>query len=306
MNQRRRASIGLLGVTLLWGGTFVWMKLALNAATGEIDEYGTTAVVGIMVSFRFLLAALSLLLISSRARAALFSKEDWLGGAILGTLMLFGYGIQMVGLESVTPSVSAFLTSLYVVFTAIIGSKFAKHKLSRTMIMGALLATLGAGFIDGLPHIVWGWGEILTIVCAIFFALHILATDNITKRLDPIKISMTSFTFVGIGAGVIGLLSAGEVSVASVITTKGVFNQLLLLGFFGTLVCLLLLNIYQKQFHPTHAAIIYAFEPLWATIYALGLDLIEMSYWLLIGGSAVLLGNIIVEIDSHHRREEEE
>ena len=117
---------------------------------------------------------------------------------------------------------------------------------------------------------------------------------------------MTSFTFVGIGAGCIGLLSAGEISVASVITTTGVFSQLLLLGFFGTLVCLLLLNIYQKQFHPTHAAIIYAFEPLWATIYALGLNLIEVSYWLLIGGSAVLLGNIIVEIDSHQREEEEE
>jgi drug/metabolite transporter (DMT)-like permease len=193
-----------------------------------------------------------------------------------------------------------------VVFTAIIGSKFAKHKLSRTMIMGALLATFGAGFIDGLPHIVWGWGEILTIISAIFFALHILATDNITKKLDPIKISTTSFTFVGIGAGSIGLLSAGEISVASVITTNGVFSQLLLLGFFGTLVCLLLLNIYQKQFHPTHAAIIYAFEPLWATIYALSLNLVEMSYWLLIGGSAVLLGNIIVEIDSHQREEEEE
>ena len=306
MNQRRRATIGLFGVTLLWGGTFVWMKLALNAATVEIAEHGTTAVVGMMVSFRFLLASLSLLLVSSRARAALFSKEDWQGGAILGTLMLFGYGIQMVGLETVTPSVSAFLTSLYVVFTAIIGSKFAKHKLSRVMVMGALLATFGAGFIDGMPHIVWGWGEILTIISALFFALHILATDNVTKRLDPIKISTTSFTFVALGAGIIGFLSAGEVSVASVITTKGVFNQLLLLGFLGTLVCLLLLNIYQKHFHPTHAAIIYAFEPLWATIYALGLDLVEMSYWLLIGGSAVLFGNIIVEIDSHHQEEEEE
>ena len=130
MNQRRRATIGLFGVTLLWGGTFVWMKIALNAATGDIAEHGTTAVVGMMVSFRFLLAALSLLLISSKARAALFSKQDWGGGAILGSLMLFGYGIQMVGLVTVTPSVSAFLTSLYVVFTAIIGSRFAIHKLS--------------------------------------------------------------------------------------------------------------------------------------------------------------------------------
>lgn len=116
---------------------------------------------------------------------------------------------------------------------------------------------------------------------------------------------MTSFTFVAIGAGIIGFLSAGEVSVASVITTEGVLSQLLLLGFLGTLICLLLLNIFQKHFHPTHAAIIYAFEPLWATIYALGLDLVEMSYWLLIGGSAVLLGNIIVEIDSNQTDEEE-
>ena len=99
------------------GGTFVWMKQALNAAQSFTQTYDASSVVGIMVGFRFLLAAFILLTISSTARQSLSSKSDWTGSIWLGIAMLLGYGIQMVGLESISPSVSAFLTSLYVVFS---------------------------------------------------------------------------------------------------------------------------------------------------------------------------------------------
>ena len=54
------------------------------------------------------------------------------------------------------------------------------------MILGVGLATFGAGFIQGPPHLTWGIAEFITVFCALLFALHILFTQHITTRRDPV------------------------------------------------------------------------------------------------------------------------
>ena len=76
----------------------------------------------------------------------------------------------------------------------------------------------------------------------------------------------------------------------------GVIIPLLCLGLFGSLACILMLNVFQKHLNPTHAAIIYSFEPVWATLYGWQQDLVDISIWLLMG-LLLLLGNVIVELD---------
>ena len=272
------------------------MKQAMNSLDAEIAQYSTTAVVGVIVSARFFIAFVALLPFSSTARAALTSKEDWHGGLILGGLMLAGFVLQMIGIDSVSPSVSAFLTSLYVVFTAILSIKISDRKPTRMMIVGVALATFGAGFIDGPPHIVWGRGELLTVACALFFALHIIYTDRITKQLNPIAVTSTSFLVLVLGAGIIAIVAAGGLAVFESAWQDGVVLPLLCLGLFGSLACILMLNIFQKHLNPTHAAIIYSFEPVWATLYGWQQGMVEISIWLAMG-LLLLLGNIIVELD---------
>ena len=283
------------------------MKQAMNSLDTELTEYSTAGVVGVIVAARFFIAFVALLPFSSTARAALTSKEDWKGGLILGGLMLAGYVLQMIGIESVSPSVSAFLTSLYVVFTAILSVKISDRTPTRMMIVGVALATLGAGFIDGPPHIVWGTGEILTVLCALFFALHIIYTDRITKQLNPIAVTSTSFVVLVLGAGIIALLASGDVMVFESAWQDGVVVPLLCLGLFGSLACILMLNVFQKHLNPTHAAIIYSFEPVWATLYGWHEGLVGISIWLAMG-LLLLLGNIVVEMDEsrgdNHLREE--
>ncbi len=295
-SKRRQAALGLFFVTLLWGGTFVWMKLVMNSLDSEIDEYSRSGVVGIIVSARFFIAFALLLPFSVQARSALKSKEDWKGGLILGSLMLPGFVLQMIGLDTVSPAVSAFLTSLYVVFTAIFSVKISDRKPTRMMIVGVALATIGAGFIDGVPHIEWGKGEILTVMCAIFFALHIIYTDKITKQLNPIAVTSTSFLVVVLGAFIIGLTASSDIRVLESVWQEGVIIPLLCLGIFGSLACILLLNLLQRHLNPTHAAIIYSFEPVWATLYGWQQGLVEIKIWLAMG-LLLLLGNILVELD---------
>ena len=268
----------------------------MNSLDDELTQYTTAGVAGVIVCSRFLIAFVALLPFSREARRALTSKEDWKGGLILGGLMLAGFVIQMIGIKSVNPSVSAFLTSLYVVFTAILSVKISDRKPTRTMVLGVGLATIGAGFIDGPPHIVWGLGELLTVVCAFFFALHIIYTDRITKQLNPIAVTSTSFAVLVIGAGSLALIASRDFRVFESAWQPGVVIPLICLGLFGSLACILILNAFQRHLNPTHAAIIYSFEPVWATLYSWQQGLVEISIWLTMG-LLLLVGNIVVELD---------
>ena len=304
---RRKAVWGLLVVTIVWGATFIWMKQAMNAVQTEIDTYGQTAVVSVLVGGRFLIAAIALFIGSSKARAALRDRELWGGGTVLGLILLVGFTTQMVGIDTISPSTSAFLTSLYVVFTAMISTKMTGQPVTRMMIVGVLLATFGAGFIEGPPHLSWGKGEILTVICAFFFALHIIFTQSITQRMDPLGVTITSFIIVSIGSFVISVVMGGmnTFKLWELTLQQDVIVPLLCLGLLGSLFALLLLNLLQRFLHPVQAAIIYGLEPVWATMFALGLGLSEWSGWIAIGGSALLLGNVLVELRQSAHTEEE-
>ena len=303
--QRKIAIAALLVVTSVWGATFIWMKQALNALQPEIETYGSNKVVGVLVAARFAIAAVVMFAFFPKARAALRQPEQWRGGAVLGGLMLVGFVTQMIGLDEINPAVSAFLTSLYVVFTALITILMTRSQPSRVLMFGVLLATFGAGFIQGPPHLTWGFGEALTVVCAVFFALHIIYTQKITQAMDPVGVTQTSFAVVALGAVLMTLLLGGGRSMAEwdFVLDDGVLLPVLCLGIGGSFFCLLLLNMYQLYLHPIQAAIIYAFEPVWATMYGLGLDLVDWSSWILVGGGALFLGNIVVELFTHAESE---
>ena len=296
--QRQIAIFALLAVTLVWGATFIWMKQALDALEDEKEIFGTNGVVATLVFARFAIAAVLMLMFFPKARKSLTSKQIWFDGLILGVLMFIAYLSQMIGLDDINPSVSAFLTSLYVVFTALISSIYHLKPPTKVMIIGVALATFGAGFIQGPPHLTWGLAEFITVFCALLFALHILFTQRITTRRDPIAVSTTSFLVVATcSALTVFLLGDGtEYRQWSLIYSDDVLIPVLLLGIGGSFFCLLFLNIYQRYLHPIQAAIIYALEPVWATIYGLQLGMVDWSFWILIGGGALFVGNIIVEL----------
>lgn len=298
--QRRKAAVILFAVTLIWGGTFIWMKQALNALEPEIEAYGSFSVVAFVVAVRFSLAVPLLFLCFPKLLRGPVSMEAWKGGAFLGCLMLVGFVSQMVALNDINPSTSAFLTSLYVVMTALLSTFMANQTPRRGLLWGVLLATLGASLIQGPPHLSWGWGEIITVVCAFFFALHIVYTQRLTLEFDPLQISLISFLVIGGGCAFLAVLSSsspGSMAV-EVLTREGVLLPVFLLGVGGSFFALVALNIYQRHMHPVQAAIIYTFEPVWATLFGLGLGLVPWTWWIVVGGGILLAGNVLVELTS--------
>lgn len=299
--MRRRATLMLLSVTLIWGATFVWMRRIMLHLNADLDALGWTSVVAFLVGIRFSMATVLLPLLP-QVRASMASKEVWLAGALLGLILLVGFVSQMVALGDIDPSTSAFLTSLYVVCTALLAGLFGERRPGRTLWLGVALATLGAAFIEGPPHLTWGWAEAITVFCAVCFAVHILLTQRFTRRYDPLGLSFASFLVLAVASLSLSLLTlrggAAPADLFNLLSRPGVISPLLALSLLGSLVALVMLNLYQRHLDPVRASIIYTLEPVWATVYGLMLGLVPWTWWILVGGGLLLIGNVSVEVRS--------
>lgn len=299
MSRRARAVYALLGVTILWGWTFIWMKQSLNAADASLGRAGGGSVVLLYVGLRFAIAAVVLAL-WPRARAGL-DRGAWRGGMILGVILVAGFYLQMVALQGVTPQVSAFLTSLYVVFSALLTFALHRARPHLPFVLGVLLATFGAGFIQGPPQLTFGLAEGLTVACAFVFALHILFTDRLTKAHAPLAVTLAMFVWTA-AAALAGLAalqlhhgSPSPAALMALLYVPAFVVPLLLASLLATVVALTLINVYQRELDPVRAAILYAIEPIWTTLIAAALGFGVPGFWLWIGGGALVAGNVIAE-----------
>ena len=293
---------------MIWGWTFSWMKEAIVTANALIGEGALVLVIGLFMTVRFLLGAVGLPLLVPAARVGLWDRGVWWDGLVLALLLLGGFLLQMFALDEMSPAVSAFLTSLYVVFTALWTRVARRIQLGWAALIGIVLVTAGAAFISGPPHLHFDTPEWLTVLCAAMFAAHIVATDTITKRRPPLAISVSSFWWVSVGSfgvllvGIVQRPDLGLEAVWVLLGSSGFLVPVLLAGVLGTGVALTLLNTYQRKLSPVRAAILYSLEPVWAALIAVTMGLMEVDRWLLLGGTGLLLGNLIVELAPRLRR----
>lgn len=298
--KERKAALALLAVTFIWGLTFVWMKQAIDADVSAVGRDLGAFSIALFLVLRFGLAAVVLALVAPSARRGLDARA-WRGGLWLGGLLFGGFLLQMWGLEGVSPAVSAFLTSLYVVFTALLSAAHAKKPPHPVLVVGALLATFGGAFIGGPPQLTFGLGEWLTVGCALVFAVHILATDRITKRVAPMPVTFTSFAVVTLAALPLLVLFAAREHVTASDALELLGSREFLVPLAGssllaTVVAISLMNVFQRELDPVRAAILYALEPVWAAMISIGVGTDTFDRWLWIGGGALLAGNVIAEL----------
>lgn len=298
---RWKPVLALFCVTLAWGGTFVWMKETQTRTSELLGDGVPLSGTAWFMGLRFALAALVLGL-WPKARFALRDMSAWKGGFWLGVLLWLGFVLQMLGLTEVSPAVSAFLTSLYVLFTAILTLVLARRKPRAALVLGVLLATIGAGVIRGRPELRFTLGELQTVACALVFAAHILVTDAVTKRVSPLPATLASFVWVA-------LLSFATMALAGLHETRPAAERWIELALdpaylwplgcstlFATVAALSLMNLYQRELDPVRAAILYALEPIWAAAFGIlgGHD--SFTPWLVGGGLVLFAGNLVAEL----------
>ena len=150
--QQKRATWALLLMTCIWGYTFIWIKSALNAGDRLLGAEALPITVGLFMVIRFLGAALILPMALPAARERLTDPAVWRAGGVLSFFVLAGFLLQMFGMHGIDSATSAFLTSLYVVFTAIALAAWTRTLPSKTLIIGIACATLGAPLLGDVKY----------------------------------------------------------------------------------------------------------------------------------------------------------
>lgn len=285
VSMRVRTDAALVLVTLVWGSSFIVVK---NVVAGAPPLA--------FVFFRFLIAACACLPLALRRPHTPGLLRD---GAIIGTLLAGGMVLQVLGQVETSASKAAFLTGLSVVLTPFAG--FLRTGRLPSLENGAGIALAGAGFVlltlprGGGPI---NRGDVLVFLCGIVFAFYIVEMSLRTGRHDPGRLTVVQLAVVAAVAGILSLVfrAAGvEVEVRPLVW-EGVFlRSVLYLATIGTVGTFLTQTWAQRHMSATHAAIIFALEPVWAALLAawlLGERLGTAGFW---GGALVLAGIVVSE-----------
>ena len=273
------AEIGLCITAIIWGSGFVASAIALEHYT----PYQIMAI-------RFISGAFILIIIF-RKRLRHIKKSTIIRGSILGVILYLAFAFQTVGLQFTTPSKNAFLTAVNVVIVPLIAYIIYKRKLDKFEVTGAFITIIGIGFLSlHLPFTI-NIGDLLTLCCAVLFALQIYYTAVFVKEEDPLGLTLTQMAAAGI-CGITGILIKGEMALSY---NMEAILPVLYLGIFSTALAYILQTIAQKYLSETKTAIILCTESLWGMIFSVIILHELITFRMAIGAGLILLAIIVTE-----------
>lgn len=283
------ARLALLFSTLVWGVTFVVVERALD----DLPVFH-------LLAYRFTLGALLLspLLLRRRGRAV----ESWpalLRDAVPIGLMLFaGYAFQTGGLLSTTPSRSAFLTGLTVLFVPLVGVALGRDRPRPLSLVGTVAAVVGLWALfqpwGGDAGAAFNDGDALTIGCAASFAVHVLLVERAVRRHPVVPLAVVQFA-------VVALLSAPSLlfdpPVAAQLTTNAV-SAVLITGVFATALAFACQLYAQRRLGAVETAVMLTLEPVVAAFYSIAIGREAASTALVVGGLLIVVGMVLADLGS--------
>ncbi|MNO55739.1 EamA-like transporter family protein [compost metagenome] len=275
-----KAELVLVFITMLWGATFLLVHNVMSVS-------GPMFFVGL----RFAAATLFVGVVSARALSGLTFTE-LKAGVLIGTSIMLGYGLQTMGLQTISSSQSAFITALYVPFVPLLQWLVLGRRPGLMPSLGICLAFVGlmllAGPEGGTLH--FSDGEIVTLVSAVAIAAEIILISRYAGQVDVRRVTVVQLATASLLAFLM-IVPTGE--------RIPEFSWLLLLSAVGlgamSAIIQVAMNWAQKSVSPTRATLIYAGEPVWAGIVGriAGERLPGVA---LIGGLLIVIAVIVSEL----------
>lgn len=260
----------MLGVTLCWGLTFPMIKLALEGA-GPLT----------FMALRFPLAFLILWPLTGWK---IPSRSSVAPGLLLSLFLGASYYAQVEGLVYTTPTRSAFITGLSAIFVPLLYPVLTRRLPGRLPAAGAVVATAGLFLVTSPEGGALGRGEVLTLGCALGYALYIVTLEKVGKRVPYQDLVLVQIL----------ALSVAFLPGALFETVPVVWGSSLLWGLATTApilaVTLVLQNRYQHHTTATRAAVIFTAEPVFAAGFSFLVFGEVLGGWQWLGAFLILLG----------------
>ncbi len=281
------ATLALLGLTASWGSTFFLIKDLLDRVP-VLD----------FLALRFALASVALLLLAPRALTRL-SPAARRYAVVLGLLYGVAQILQTTGLAHTPASVSGFITGMYVVCTPLLAAVLLRQRVSALTWGAVLLAMAGLGVLT-LSGLSVGFGEAITLVSAVLYALHIVGLGAWSTAREAM--GMTIIQLVVITLVCLVVTAPDGVVLPS---SRGDWLAVVYMAVVPGALALAGQTWAQAHLPATRSAIIMTMEPVFAALFAIGLGGEAMTVRVAVGGLMVLSAMLAVEVLPRRRIEAE-
>ena len=262
-NQMRQVVLPILAA-FIWGTAFVAQDVCADAM-GAFTFNGA----------RYFIAVLALLVVIAvmngtkkdrpqltPAEKKASRKQLWLGGFCCGTALAVASNFQQAGLVAGTDAGKAgFITALYVVLVPVFGL-FFRRKVTLPVWGAVVLSVVSLYLLCIKGSFSLAPGDLLVLVCAVCFAIHILVIDHFTAFCDGVKLSCLQFLFAGIWSTILALIF----DTISLQVLLDCALPLLYVGVFSCGVGYTLQILAQKDSNPTVVTILLSLESVFAVI----------------------------------------
>jgi drug/metabolite transporter (DMT)-like permease len=291
MTESRRttllATAALLAMTACWGSTFFLIKDLLDRVP-TLD----------FLAVRFAIASIVLLIAAPRAVARL-SPETRKRAAVLGLLYGVAQILQTAGLAHTAASVSGFITGMYVVATPLFAALLLRTRITPLTWAAVALAAVGLGILT-LDGFAVGYGEAITLVAALLYALHIVGLGAWSTPSEALGMSILQIVVIA-AVCLVATAPDGVVLPATVSDWLSVAYMAIFAG------ALAMLGQTWAQAHlpATRTAIIMSMEPVFAAFFAVLVGNESPTLRMVVGGLVVLSAMLIVELAPRRKLEAE-
>ncbi|APV43998.1 Threonine/homoserine efflux transporter RhtA [Dehalogenimonas formicexedens] len=281
LKSSSRLAIGaLVAVTAAWGATFIVVQDAVSRM--PVMDF---------LAVRFCLAALVMIAIRPQSLRGMGSP-GFKRAAVLGLALGLGYITQTFGLQHASAAVSGFITGMFVVLTPVVSWLVLKRKTGANVWWAVILATIGLAVLS-LNGWSIGIGELLTLLCAIFFAFHIVGLGEWSSKHDVYGLAVLQISFVGI-LSLVAALPGG----LTLPPDSGVWGAVVITALVATAFAFVIQTWAQSLVSATRAAVIMTMEPVFAGFFAVVLAGDRLTLRIVIGGALVLAAMLLTELKS--------
>ncbi|QAU23731.1 DMT family transporter [Dyella sp. M7H15-1] len=273
------ATIGLLAMTAVWGSTFVLIKDVVDRMP-----------VADFLAVRFILAAIAMFVLFHRHVARLERRQLW-RGVLLGVIYGCGQLLQTWGLALISPSVSGFVTGMYVVFTPILAAVLLRQRTPLAVWLAVGLATLGLALLS-LNDFSVDKGVWLTLLSALLYGLHIVALGSWSRADEAFGFSAVQMLAIAL----ICLLATAGHGGPMLPPDPRAWLATLYMALVAGAGAMLMQTWAQAHLPATRAAIVMTTEPVFAAGFAVALGADALTWRMLVGGGLVLGAMYLVEL----------
>ena len=221
------------------------------------------------------------------------NKQLWIGGLCCGAALAIASNFQQAGLVAGTDAGKAgFITALYVVLVPVFGL-FFKRKVNLPTWIAVMLSVVALYLLCIKGSFTLAPGDLLILVCAVCFAVHILVIDHFTATVDGVKLSCLQFLFACI-ISTVCMLIFEDVDMAAILSCV---MPLLYVGIFSCGVGYTLQILAQKDSNPTVVTILLSLESVFAVIAGAIILKQQMSVREYIGCGVMFAAVILAQLE---------